>query len=196
MKKSIVNLFAVLSTLVLTLNANATTATPPAAKKLSQQERIDRGFKSGQLTKAEYDKLNKEQDALRTMRKSYKEDGITTEERAILDGQTALQNKEIYDERHDWQMNKKKVKKSFRDRINNGSKKGSLNADERQELNKAQAEINDKQKEILADGVVSKDEKDAFVEMVNAQDQAIFDQKHDGEVKVLTTKDMDPGMRP
>ncbi len=155
----------------------------PANKKLTQQERIDRGFKNGQLTKAEYDRLNAEQELIRNYRANLKEDGVSEEERKIIDLMRSEQNNDIATERQDSEVNIKKMKKSFKNRIKHGNQNGQLTQGERKELKDSQAEINEFQEKAAADGKIDWKERAELVRLLQGQSKAIYEEKHDTEAK-------------
>jgi len=80
-------------------------AGPIKERQKNQQERIDEGVKSGELTKKETLKLEAEQGKIRRKKRRFKRDDgkIGTKERAILKEDQDKASKHIYKEKHDAQ---------------------------------------------------------------------------------------------
>lgn len=73
-------------------------------RQANQQQRIDQGVKSGQLTNKEAARLEKGQDRIETMEDKAKADGtVTPKERARLHKAQDNQSRKIYREKHDRQ---------------------------------------------------------------------------------------------
>ena len=83
-------------------------STPKADKREhNQQARIKQGVKSGELTKREAVKLEKEQAKIRVEEKAMKADGkVTAAERAKLQHDQNKASKRIYKQKHDKQERK------------------------------------------------------------------------------------------
>ena len=83
-------------------------STPKADKREhNQQARIKQGVKSGELTKREAVKLEKEQAKIRVEEKAMKADGkVTAAERAKLQYDQNKASKRIYKQKHDKQERK------------------------------------------------------------------------------------------
>lgn len=104
-------LIAVLAAISLPVMAQtAAPAKNPAAtpgvdqRQANQQQRIDQGVKSGQLTTKEAARLEKGQDRIETMEDKAKADGtVTPKERARLHKAQDKQSRKIYREKHDRQ---------------------------------------------------------------------------------------------
>ena len=75
--------------------------------RLTQQQRIDRGVASGQLTQQEADLLNKEQEQIKGMEDEAKSDGVVTKgEQARIDQAKNRADRNIFREKHDPQGKK------------------------------------------------------------------------------------------
>jgi len=94
--------------LFLTVTATGSFAEPGTndpgvnARQSNQQQRIQEGVKSGELTKEERRKLRKEQRELRRQERAAKRDGtLTGQERRDLHKKQNQMSKDIYQEKHD-----------------------------------------------------------------------------------------------
>lgn len=98
------SLLAVLAVAV-TVPAFAQTATPLFDQRQArQQERIEQGVSSGQLTEREAVRLDKGQDRLQRMEDKAKSDGVVTrQERNRLQHAEDVQSRHVYREKHDRQ---------------------------------------------------------------------------------------------
>lgn len=106
MKKSLFLFFASLSLICgLSLSTVAQTRTPRVNKREShQQKRIFQGAKSGELTRKEFARLEKEQAQIRVMERRVKSDGeVTKRERARLQRELNQSSRHIYRQKHDKQ---------------------------------------------------------------------------------------------
>lgn len=85
--------------------ALAQTQTPVIdARQANQQQRIDRGVASGQLTNREATRLERGQDRIDTMENRAKSDGtVTRRERARIDTAQDVQSRQIARQKHDRQ---------------------------------------------------------------------------------------------
>ncbi len=91
--------------LFASLSAQAQTATPRFdQRQVNQQQRIDQGVASGQLTPREDVRLEKGQDHLQRMEDKAKADGVVTkQERGRLQHAENEQSRHIYHAKHDRQ---------------------------------------------------------------------------------------------
>lgn len=105
-------LLAVLAAITLPVLAQTAPAKDPAAtpgidkRQANQQQRIDQGVKSGELTSREAARLEKGQERVQTMEEKAKADGkVTAKERAKIhkaqDGQSRKIAREKHDRQHD-----------------------------------------------------------------------------------------------
>lgn len=87
------------------LPAMAQTATPKAdQRQVNQQQRIDQGVASGQLTGREAARLEKGQERVQAMEDKAKADGkVTPKERARLQQAENVQSRHIAKQKHDRQ---------------------------------------------------------------------------------------------
>ena len=112
MKRTSTLLIAVLTAFALPVLAQ--TATPPARdpaatpgidkRQANQQQRIDQGVKSGELTGKEAARLEKGQERIQTMEDKAKADGkVTPKERERLQKAENRESRKIAREKHDRQ---------------------------------------------------------------------------------------------
>ena len=89
------------------LAQTATPATPGIDKReANQQQRIDQGIRSGQLTQKEAARLEKGQAHVEKMEDRAKADGkVTARERERIQHAQNVQSRKIYREKHDRQHN-------------------------------------------------------------------------------------------
>jgi hypothetical protein len=83
----------------------AQTATPKVTKRqVNQQARIKEGVKSGELTKKEAGRLERQQKEIAKDKRKAKSDGVVTpEERAKLHHEQNKASRKIYRQKHDGQ---------------------------------------------------------------------------------------------
>lgn len=74
-------------------------------RQINQQQRIDQGVQSGQVTQKEADRLNAQQKRIADRETKMKSDGkLTKKERARLHRQQDRASKNIYKQKHDRQQ--------------------------------------------------------------------------------------------
>lgn len=105
MKRTIVSLLCSAALCVTIIPINAVAAKNKATlreRNHNQQERIEQGVKSGELTRRETLRLEKEEARIRTDEDLAKADGkITAEERERLNKELDKASHNIYEEKHD-----------------------------------------------------------------------------------------------
>lgn len=106
MKRTSILALAVLAAFVLPVMAQ--TATPKIdQRQANQQQRIDQGAASGQLTGKEAARLEKGQERVQAMEDKAKADGkVTAKERARLKQAENVQSRHIAKEKHDRQRDR------------------------------------------------------------------------------------------
>ena len=102
-----------------------TTSTPRIdQRQANQQERIDRGVKSGALTQKEAARLQKDQQRIGRMEKNAMADGkMTPRERRRIEHAQDTQSRKIYQEKHDKQRAKPTTAYSKHDRYSTNVQK-------------------------------------------------------------------------
>lgn len=84
--------------------ADATDTPGADQRQINQQQRIDQGVSSGQLTQKEADRLNAQQQRIADRETKMKSDGVVTaKERARLHRQQDRASANIYKQKHDRQ---------------------------------------------------------------------------------------------
>lgn len=103
MKRTSSLLVAVLAAFALPVLAQSNTPTVDQ-RQANQQQRIDQGVKSGELTGKEAARLEKNQQRIQKMEDKAKADGkVTPKERARLEKAQNVESKKIAREKHDRQ---------------------------------------------------------------------------------------------
>lgn len=98
-------LVAVMAAAILATQAHAGTRDPGVNKRqANQQHRINKGIRSGQLTRPEARELRLQQRAIRLEERAFKADGeLTRAERRELHRDLNAASRNIYQEKHDQQ---------------------------------------------------------------------------------------------
>lgn len=91
---------------VITVPAFAQTATPGIdQRQMNQEQRIDQGIASGQLTQRETNRLERGQQRVDNLENRAKSDGVVTaRERARVQHAQNVESKRIYRQKHDRQV--------------------------------------------------------------------------------------------
>jgi len=195
-------LTAVVAALMLPVAAQTSDSSAPAAKpatinqrKENQQDRIANGIQSGELTAGEAGKLEKKESELnqeeRDMRKL--DNGhLTADDRATLNQQQNKLSKNIYNQKHDAQVQNTNPKSEVgkraenqQDRIAQGVKSGQLTAGEASHLEGREAAIN---KEVHNDrsangGKLTTTERRQVNRQQDRTSRAIYRKKHNARVQ-------------
>jgi len=165
-------------------------------RDVNQQERIEQGLKSGQLTTREAAKLEGEESRIDKMESRALKDGkLSPDERARIDRAQNQASRDIYREKHDAQVGNPNSPSSQRmqadvqrnvnqqQRIEQGVKSGSLTNREVGKLERGQARDNAAQYRAGRDGHVGPNEQRRIQSAENTQSQRIYRQKHDAQTK-------------
>ena len=160
-------------------------------RNLSQQERIEQGLKSGELSTKEAGQLEREQNRVDQIEARDLKDGtISASEQARL---KALENKtsqDIYQQKHDAQLGNPDSKSSERmqtdvqrnvkeqRRIQNGIDNGSLTKREVGSLERGQARVDRDEANAAANGRVRAGEQQRVQGAENRQSKRIYREKH------------------
>jgi hypothetical protein len=160
-------------------------------RNLSQQERIEQGLKSGELSTKEAGQLEREQNRVDQIEARDLKDGtISAPEQARL---KALENKtsqDIYQQKHDAQLGNPDSKSSERmqtdvqrnvneqRRIQNGIDDGSLTKREVGSLERGQARVDRDEANAAANGHVRAGEQQRVQGAENRQSKRIYREKH------------------
>jgi hypothetical protein len=177
--------------------ADPTTAqTVETQRDVNQQQRIESGLQSGQLTTHEAGRLEQDEAHIDRMEAHAAADGAVTKAEAARIN--AAQNKvssNIYDEKHDVQVGSPNSASSQRmqqdvqrnvnqeKRINRGVKSGQLTTREAGHLQRGQAHVAHAEANAAAHGGVSRAESTHVNRVENRQSNRISAQKHDDQTK-------------
>jgi len=157
----------------------------------NQQDRIQQGVKSGELTRGEAHKLEGEQRDIRREERTYKADGqLTRAERADLQHDQNRASRDIYRQKHDGQHRPPAAVRdpgvnarqhNQQDRIAQGVRSGELTKDEAKGLRAEQRTIRQEEHAYKADGTLTRDERKDLQQDLNVASRNIYNEKHDAE---------------
>ena len=176
--------------------AFAQNAVQDQQRDVNQQQRIEQGLQSGQLSTKEAGQLERGQQQIdRTEAKDLKNGSISPAEQARLN---ALQNKEsnqIYADKHNAVLGNPNSASSQRlqadvqrnvnqqQRIANGIHNGSLTNREVGSLERGQAHVDRKEANAAANGHVGAAEQARIQHSENHQSNRIYNKKHNAKVR-------------
>lgn len=158
-----------------------------------QQQRIQQGVQSGELTRGETRRLQAEQRHIRHEERAYKADGhLTRAERADLRRDQNHASRDIYRQKHDAQDRPPAAVRDpgvnarqhhQHDRIAQGVRSGSLTKDEAQGLRSEQRSIRQEERQYKSDGALTRDERKDLHQDLNVASRNIYSEKHDAEAR-------------
>jgi hypothetical protein len=165
------------------------------ARQQTQRARIERGARSGELTRRETRAAVEGQRDIRQLERGYRSDGaLTGEERRDLHHEQNQAGREIYRQAHDGQerpagsvptrdpgINERQANQTGR--IVQGVKSGELTKDEAQGLREERRDIRETEQGYKSDGALTKDERKDLHQQLNGQSQSIYGEKHDDETR-------------
>ncbi|MEO8156526.1 MAG: hypothetical protein ABI648_01930 [Betaproteobacteria bacterium] len=171
--------------------ASAQNAADAVQRDVNQQNRIEQGLNSGELTTKEAGKLEREESRVDKMETNALKNGKMTpaERRRIARAQNQV-SKDIYKEKHDAQTGDPNSASSQRmqtdvqrnanqeQRIENGVKNGSLTNREAANAERGQAKVDRKEANAAADGHVGAGEQQRIQSAENRQSKRIHREKH------------------
>ncbi len=179
------------------LFAGAALAAGPAVQEttqrdVNQQERIEQGLQSGQLSTKEAGQLERQQSRIdQTEARDIKRDGkLTAADQAKINGMQNRASANIYDDKHNavtGNPNSASSKRMQADvqrnvnqqqRIENGEKSGALTNREAGSLEHGQAKVDRKEANAAANGHVSAREQRNIQKSENKQSKRIYKKKH------------------
>ncbi len=159
----------------------------------NQQHRVQKGVKSGELTRGETRRLQAEQRHIRHEERVYKSDGqLTGAERADLHRDQNRASRDIYRQKHDGQQRPPAAVRdpgvnarqyNQHDRMGQGVRSGALTKDEAKGLREDQRSIRQEERQYKSDGTLTRDERKDLHQDLNAASRSIYDEKHDAEVR-------------
>jgi hypothetical protein len=170
----------------------ATAADPGVNRRQHhQQDRIQQGVRSGELTRTETRRLEAEQRHIRREEARYKADGrLTGAERADLQRDLDKASRDIYHQKHDAQQRPPAAVRdpgvnarqhAQHDRIAQGVRSGELTKSEAQGLRTEQRSLRQEERQYKSDGTLTRDERKDLHQDLNAASRNIYDEKHDAE---------------
>lgn len=192
--------------LAAALPAFAQSPTPPSAspanppgftqRDINQEQRIEQGLQSGQLSTREAARLQKEQAHIDQMESNALRDGkLTSQERARINAAQDKASAGIYSQKHDAQQGNPNSASSQRmqadvqrninqeTRIQQGMGSGQLTNREASRLEAGQARVNRAEARAGADGHVGAHEQRGIQYRENNQSTKIYKEKHDAQTK-------------
>jgi hypothetical protein len=165
-------------------------------RDVNQQNRIEQGLKSGQLTTQEAAKLEKEESRVeRDQSRAMRDGKLSPAEKSRLAREQNQVSRDIYREKHDAQTGNPNSASSQRmqadvqrnihqqQRIEQGVKSGSLTSSEAARLEHGQARDTRLQARAGADGNVTAHEQQRVQKNENHQSKRIYREKHDAQKK-------------
>jgi hypothetical protein len=190
-------LIAMAFTLALCAAAHAQEqpAAVAAQRDTNQQERIEQGLQSGQLSSKEAGQLERDEQRLdRTQAQDLKSGGaLTPQEKAQITRQQNAVSRDIYQDKHNAVTGNPNSASSQRlqadvqrnanqqQRIANGINNGTLTNKEAGHLEGGQARINRNEANAAANGHVGAGEQAHIQGRENHQSKRVYDKKHNGK---------------
>lgn len=163
-------------------------------RNINQQQRIEQGLQSGQLSTREAARLEKQEGKVESMEARALRDGnVSQKEANRIDHAQDQLSRNIYREKHDAQRGNPNSASSQRmqqdvqrninqqQRIEQGLNSGQLTQREAGRLERHESQINRMQGRAGADGHVGRFEQQRIQTAQNGQSNAIWRQKHDGQ---------------
>ncbi len=192
MKTRFISLVALLGSLTGTA-AIAQNAVNDQQRDVNQQQRIEQGLQSGQLTTKEAGQLERGQQRIdRTEAKDLKNGSISPSEQAKLNSMENKESQAIYADKHNAVTGNPNSASSQRmqadvqrnvnqqQRIANGIQNGSLTNREVGSLERGQAHVDRKEANAAANGHVTRSEQANIQGSENHQSNRIYNKKHNG----------------
>jgi hypothetical protein len=176
--------------------AQATTAEKDQQRDVNQQQRIEQGLQSGQLSTREAGSLERQEQHIDKMEsRDLRNGSISPAEQARLNAAQNRVSNQIYADKHNGvtgnpnsassQRMQADVQRNVNQqrRIQNGMDNGSLTNREAGKLERGQAHVNGREANAAANGHVSAREQRGIQRAENRQSGRIFRKKHNGVAK-------------
>jgi hypothetical protein len=183
-----------LLTVMLAGHAFAQSTASETQRDVNQQQRIENGLKSGQLSTKEAAKLEKEQSKVDRVEANAMKDGkLSDAEKERIQRMQNKASRDIEADKHNAQTGNPNSASSKRmqadvqrnvneeKRINEGVKNGTLTNHEAAKLEHGQARDDRKEARAGSDGHVGANEQAAIQRSENNQSKRIHKEKHDGQ---------------
>lgn len=156
-------------------------------RQAEHQKRIERGVKSGELTKQEAERLQKGQARIQSMEDKARADGkITREERRRIEYAQDRESQRIRRETHNKETAKSASPSRIdqrqaeqQRRIDQGVKSGQLTDKEAARLQKGQARVQKMEDKARADGKITAEERRRIEHTQDQQSKKIYREMHD-----------------
>lgn len=172
-------------------SAFAANPVPEVQRDVNQQQRIEQGLKSGELSTQEAAKLEKGEAKIDKMEHKALSDGkLSPEEKARIEHAQNAESRAIYQEKHNAQKGNPNsvssqhmqadVQRNIHQekRIEQGVQSGALTNKEAAKLEGGQARVDRKEAHAGADGQVSAGEQRHIQSAENHQSKHIYNKKH------------------
>jgi hypothetical protein len=189
-------LFTLLAAATAPVFAQASGAPGYTQRDTNQEQRIEQGLKSGELTTREAAKLEREQGRIDQMESRALRDGnVSAAERARINAAQSKASRDIAREKHDAQTANPNSASSRRmqadvqrninqeKRIQQGMASGQLTNREAGRLEAGQAHVDRLEARAGRDGHVGAGEQAHIQHSENVQSRRIYRQKHDAQIK-------------
>jgi hypothetical protein len=176
--------------------AFAQTAASEVQRNINQQERIEQGLKSGQLTTGEASQLERGEAKVERMESHALSDGkLSPAEKARIDRAQNAESREIYRDKHNAAVGNPNSPSSRRmqadvqrninqqSRIEQGVKSGQLTNREAGRLERGQAHVNQMEARAGRDGHVGPYEQSRIQSAENRQSNHVYKEKHDNQTR-------------
>src|SRR5262245_19502028 len=193
MKKVLFTLLAAAAAPAFAQNSGAPGYTQ---RDINQEQRIEQGLKSGELTTREASKLEREQGKIDQMESRALRDGnVSAAERARINAAQNKASRDIAREKHDAQTgnpnsaSSRRMQADVQRNINQESRSqqslasGQLTNREASRLEAGQAHVDRKEARAGRDGHVGAGEQASIQHSENVQSRRIYRQKHDAQTK-------------
>ncbi len=185
----------ILSALFAT-SAFAQSAADEVQRNVNQQQRIEEGLKSGQLTTKEAARLEREQARIsRTEKKALRDGTLDASEKARIANLQNQASRDIKAEKNDAAQGNPNSVSSQRmqadvqrnvnqqQRIENGIKDGSLTNQEVAKLERGQAKVEHREAAAGRNGHINAAEQGRIQNAENRQSKRVHHQRHDGQIR-------------
>jgi hypothetical protein len=190
------NAIAVAIATLFSAAAFAQTVGSEVQRDVNQQQRIESGLQSGQLTTREAAKLEKDESRINRMESQALKDGnLSAAEKARIQNAQNKASKDIYQEKHDAQVgnpnsaSSKRMQADVRrnvnqeKRIEQGVQSGQLTNHEVGALERGQARVDRSEARAGRDGHVGAAEQARIQHKENVQSGRIYNKKHNDKTR-------------
>jgi len=188
--------FALALSATASIGAHAQSAASETQRDANQQERIEQGLQSGQLSTREAGQLERDQQHIdRTQARDMRDGSLSPQEKARIQHEQNLANRDIYRDKHNaatGNPNSASLQRLQADvqrnanqqqRIANGVKTGQLTNPEAAHLEAGQKRESRNEANAAADGHVGPREQTHIQSRENHQSERIYDKKHNEKTR-------------